>query len=461
MSRGIRVLVVLSFASAARGDLVRFDGIDPGAGPTSPRPNSNRAAADFTAAAEQIGIVYGFDCESLPTGFFNALEVAPGVTARLLRAGNSSGIISGNGSVSTGYNTTPNGAKWLRLDPNTDGAMEFTFETPIHAFGAYFTGVGTSSGNVFVEFDDGNQQSLPMPGSSQGGVLFLGLTDEARAISAITIIIRNGSGDTFSIDDASYVGTCSGVERLNAVCRPNAVITAAASLGVQGTPIQFTLDDERVRTRAFGAKGKAKAKWSGTEPGAHVVHATPGCGFANVDFIYCGQGQCSNNERIELHCDSGMVIAEATGGISQEEIVFYLDAAQRRNRVFGNGGGAEARWDGIDPGEHTVNAVLSCKTVLEARVECRSGNCTGRESLAASCVRTNGKNVTTATLRNGEPGTPAIFRLDGGQRRTRTVNNAGKAKAKWGQGDGLPPGSHDVTVLLACGDEPVKAVQCP
>src|SRR4051794_15989976 len=87
--------------------IVTFSGIDPGVGPTDPRPLSNAAAASFDAAAGLLGPSTLINFESAPVGGFTSLLVAPGVT--LTQTGGASTIA--NAPVATpaslyGFNTT-------------------------------------------------------------------------------------------------------------------------------------------------------------------------------------------------------------------------------------------------------------------------------------------------------------------------------------------------------------------
>jgi hypothetical protein len=190
---------------------VTFEGTDPGAGPGGARPNSNAAAASFDAAAAGLGAVNLINLESAPVGYFASLGIAPGVTVTL--QGNespSAGIRNDVGSVTQGYNTTSGGAKYLNVFPiiNVGTARAiFDFTQPINAFGSYLTGLGTANGNLFVLFNDGSNQSIPVVGSSSGGAKFFGFTDAGASIVQVTLELRNvtGSRDIFGVDDLRYV----------------------------------------------------------------------------------------------------------------------------------------------------------------------------------------------------------------------------------------------------------------
>lgn len=212
----LTVIGTLFFAVAGNAQVV-FQGRDPGAGPASPRPNSNAAAAAFDAAAGALGTLNLIDFESAPLGNFSALSVAPGVVATLAGTTASAtdadpGITDVPGNSGLGYNTTAGGTKHLRFVPLFNGGTAtatFSFADPVQAFGAFFTGLGTANGDLFVTFNDGTSQELPVAGvgSVVGGAQFFGFTDAGRSISSISLQLRNvtGSRDIFGIDDVRYV----------------------------------------------------------------------------------------------------------------------------------------------------------------------------------------------------------------------------------------------------------------
>ncbi len=203
------LILVLGAGGQVKGDLIVFQGIDPGVGPGGARPNSNAAAAAFDAAANALG---GFDLitfEGLTLGNFSSRVVAPGVTASLFgTAGDANaGITNILGDATLGYNTTAGGSQHLRVVPDFAVGLTtatFTFDVPIQAFGAFFTGIGTVAGLLELVFDDGTLRTLTLPGAGNGGVQFFGFTDEGTAISSVTIRETRTPGsarDIFGIDD--------------------------------------------------------------------------------------------------------------------------------------------------------------------------------------------------------------------------------------------------------------------
>jgi hypothetical protein len=222
-------VLVLAIATPASAQIVRFDGIDPGAGPGQPRPNSDAAAAAFDAAAAALGPIQLIDAEALPLGNFTARAVAPGVTATLTDTGDEGGVVENGGPVNgvmwgtevLGYNTTASGSRFIGVEPDFNepaATLAFDFASaasrdhvrrqPVQAFGAYITGLGTASGQLSVLFSDGSNQGLPVVGDPTGGVLFFGFTSAGSAIASVALHLRGpfvSTIDIFGVDDIRYV----------------------------------------------------------------------------------------------------------------------------------------------------------------------------------------------------------------------------------------------------------------
>ncbi|MFO0961149.1 MAG: PEP-CTERM sorting domain-containing protein [Isosphaeraceae bacterium] len=212
----------LILALPAAADPILYSGSDPGVGPGGARPNSNAAAANFGAAAALLGPVNLINCESLPLGTFTNLVAAPGVT--ITSQNNAAGVVTGD-DVILGYNTTAGGSRFLQDSATGDpSGFNFTFATPIQAWGAYFTGVGTSSGTVTIRFNDGTARSYTVAGSTSGGVQFWGFTDAGRSISSVSALLVGGTGDVWGLDDIRFV----------AVPEPASVLMAGMGLACVG-----------------------------------------------------------------------------------------------------------------------------------------------------------------------------------------------------------------------------------
>ncbi len=190
------VPILLSAALAHAGVNV-YSGNDAGAGSTSPRPNSDNAAARFDAAARLLGAASILTFESAPLGTFDKpWLVAPGVTVGVGASIRNTAVDRPDAAY--GYNATPAGSKWLSL---TGNSLTFTFSRPTRAFGAYFSGI--QAGGETITFNDGSLQSVSLPNLGEsGGIAFVGFTD-TNAVSSITI---HAPGDLIGIDDVRFLG---------------------------------------------------------------------------------------------------------------------------------------------------------------------------------------------------------------------------------------------------------------
>jgi hypothetical protein len=196
-----------------------FSGADPGAGQNDPRPNSERGAAAFDAAARELGPLSVITFEALTEGpFQSALEVAPEVTVSQSGTTSEGGIVNGcfmdcATDVRRGYNITPGGEQYLGVPLIFEvgtATLDFSFERPIQAFGTYIIGLGTANGNLSIEFNDGTQRSIAVSGDVRGGSQFMGFADPGASIRRVRFALRNvagGSRDNFSLDDVRYTLT--------------------------------------------------------------------------------------------------------------------------------------------------------------------------------------------------------------------------------------------------------------
>jgi len=207
----VAVGLVYATAGTTRASIVTFIGSDNGANSTDPRPNSDAAAAAFDAAAGALGSAGLITFESAPLGTYSSLMVAPGVTLTGTDfTGNSSGqsILDapfGSPDRLYGYNTTPGGSRFAFVN---GGFIDFTFGTPIQAFGAYLSGIQLA--NETITFDDGTTQTITIPFLPDGGIAFVGFTDPGSSIVSVRIDTRTADfplGDFIAVDDVRYVAT--------------------------------------------------------------------------------------------------------------------------------------------------------------------------------------------------------------------------------------------------------------
>jgi hypothetical protein len=201
-------------AGPSSAGLVTIIGTDLGAGPNSPRPNSDAAAATFDTAAATLGPVSTITFESAPVGSFHNLTVAPGVMINGTDVSGNEQTINNMPNASlpslNGFNTTAGGSQFVNM---SGGNLVFTFVRPTQFFGAYLTGVQTNFFTDTITFDDGTSQTITVPGngtsSSIGEVTFIGFTDAGKFITSVTVNAgvpgNPGAGsDNIGVDDVRY-----------------------------------------------------------------------------------------------------------------------------------------------------------------------------------------------------------------------------------------------------------------
>jgi hypothetical protein len=209
--------------------VVTFTGLDGSAGPGDPRPNSDGAFSVFLADASSLGTQNLETFESATAGDFVTLPLS--FFTITSGGGNADPDISNVQDGSEGFNTTSGGQWFLHFWENAVGEPEifltFSFPTPIFAFGAYFTGVGTSLGTTTLEFNDGSSQVLTLPESSLQNVQFYGFTSTV-AFSQLTLRISPESlsnADQIGVDD---------IYTFSQVPEPGTWALMAAGLGLVG-----------------------------------------------------------------------------------------------------------------------------------------------------------------------------------------------------------------------------------
>ena len=225
-------------ASLTNAAVVTFLATDLGAGPSSPRPNSDAEAAIFTAAAAAVGTVSTINFESAPLGSFHNLTVASGVTINGTDVNSSDQTIRNTSNFPSapsldGFNTTAGGSNFVEM---MGGNLIFSFARPTQFFAAYLTGVQTNFFTDTITFNDGTSQTITVPGSgtssSVGEVAFVGFTDAGKLISSVTVnagIPGNaGAGfDDIGVDDVRFQSQAVPEPSSLAMCG----IAVAAALG--------------------------------------------------------------------------------------------------------------------------------------------------------------------------------------------------------------------------------------
>lgn len=191
-------------------------------------PFDNNTAAQFDNAASELGAINLINFENLPLGNFSTLKVAPDVTLTLSNVSEfNEGITNDTTVKSLGFNTTPNGANFLRfgtqfipLNTETTSTATFSFAHPIQAFGANITALDQTPGiELSFLFNDGTSQSIPVVGTSPDAASssqFFGFTNPNKSISSVTVQQRYTNIEpifnsfsitnyTVGIDDIRYV----------------------------------------------------------------------------------------------------------------------------------------------------------------------------------------------------------------------------------------------------------------
>ncbi len=201
------VLTLLMAQAQAGAEVINdYYGIDVGKGPGESRPSSDAARDQFAAAAGARGNLTWVDLESAKSGYFYPnLRVAPDLT--LTASDAFVGRIADSYDFGSGFNTTAEGHKFLRVSP-TDNltTVAFVFDQPIQAWGAYFTEVSTSGGELTARYDDGTPVTRPIDGNYQNGVLFWGFVlDPGKSISRLELQMNAGAGDVYGVDDVGFV----------------------------------------------------------------------------------------------------------------------------------------------------------------------------------------------------------------------------------------------------------------
>ena len=202
----------------AQDSVTQFNGADPGAAVSSPRPNSERVAASFDEMVRALGPVHIVTFEDLPEGPFDSLRLGPGVTASTTGTTAEGGIVRGcftdcGTDLRRGYNVTPGGSQYLGMALVFEVGtvtLDFSFDDPIQAFGTYIIGLGSANGDLMVEFADETAQSISVEGNPRGGAQFFGFAVPGGSINSVRLILRNvmgGSRDNYSVDDVRYVQT--------------------------------------------------------------------------------------------------------------------------------------------------------------------------------------------------------------------------------------------------------------
>ena len=202
---------ILALGLPLHATIVTFSGVDADSGPGGLRPTSDAAQASFLAAASSLGYPSVETFESATLGNFLSLPLSWFTLNS--GGGNASPDISNVQSGVEGFNTTSGGERFLHFWENDIGEpavfLTFDFPAPIFAFGAYFTGVGSSNGVTTLEFNDGAAQIFPLVETTLQSVQFFGFTSTV-AINQLTLRISPealSNADQIGVDDVYTVSS--------------------------------------------------------------------------------------------------------------------------------------------------------------------------------------------------------------------------------------------------------------
>ena len=196
--------------------------------------NSSTAATNFDAAAALLGPVNVIDFETSPVGS-SSFTTASGVNVAYsgvywpsIPSGGQtyySGVNNVMVDESWGFNTTASGSRYLGMYPQPTGSehtvsITFSFDQPINAFGAYFSGLEwfatpstirlnytTIAGTYQLEIVKPTQTDDAL------GLRFFGITD-TDPISQITlteVVPATGNYDAWGLDDVRFASRSSAV----------------------------------------------------------------------------------------------------------------------------------------------------------------------------------------------------------------------------------------------------------
>lgn len=177
MYKNIVIVAICGIATMSMSALaapIIYTGLDPGAILSSGHPNTIAARTSFLAGAATVGTVQSpTTFESQPLGYASTVN-GNGFVASLSNQDPEYAGIRDITSTDTGYSTTAGGSKFLDFAPSlfSTGTISFAFTSPIDAFGADLTGVGTQMFPVTILFNNGKSQSYVIGGATNGGSSF-------------------------------------------------------------------------------------------------------------------------------------------------------------------------------------------------------------------------------------------------------------------------------------------------
>jgi hypothetical protein len=226
----VALFAVFLFASGqGYSSPITYTGIDQSPLPSTPRPNSNTAAANFDAAAALLGPVNIITFEGLTVPSSSSFTAASGVNVAYsgdywnsVPTGTGtyySGVNNVMVNNSWGFNTTTGGSQYLGLAPlpastsNIIASITFSFAQPTNAFGGYFSGLEMLPDTITLNYVTVNgTYSLVVENATidDPAVRFFGIID-TDPISQITLTVFVPAGTTnydwWGLDDVRYASS--------------------------------------------------------------------------------------------------------------------------------------------------------------------------------------------------------------------------------------------------------------
>lgn len=212
--------------------------------PSNARAQTTYLGADnsVSSLAQMVNSVAARDNFISVAGNLNLYDFESAIPSNLTITG---GTTTGNGGggcgAVCGFNTSPGGALFRRVD---GGSVTFTFTNPVDAFGFFVNGLQTDLvPQQTITYVDGAGQTrtVNMPTSTGGGGAFVGFIDFGQLISSVTFDATN---DILGFDDLRFGRSA------NNPGDPNAVVPEPSTYALMITGLAGLVLSRRKRKSA-------------------------------------------------------------------------------------------------------------------------------------------------------------------------------------------------------------------